>query len=34
MAAELIREHILMQVREEVPHAVSVMVEQYEEGRH
>jgi len=33
MAAELIREHILMQVREEVPHAVSVMVEQYEEGK-
>jgi GTP-binding protein Era len=33
MAAELIREQVLMQVREEVPHAVSVMVEQYEEGK-
>ena len=33
MAAELIREQILMQTREEVPHAVSVMVEQYEEGK-
>ncbi|MBI3646448.1 MAG: GTPase Era [Acidobacteriales bacterium] len=32
MAAELIREQILMQTREEVPHAVSVMVDQYEEG--
>ncbi len=33
MAAELIREQVLMQVREEVPHAVSVMVDQYEEGK-
>jgi GTPase len=32
MAAELIREHVLMQTQEEVPHAVSVVVEQYEEG--
>ncbi|MGA2004209.1 MAG: GTPase Era [Terriglobales bacterium] len=32
MAAELIREHVLMQTHEEVPHAVSVMVEQFEEG--
>jgi GTPase len=32
MAAELIREHVLMQTHEEVPHAVSVVVEQYEEG--
>lgn len=32
MAAELIREQILMQTREEVPHAVSVLVDQYEEG--
>ncbi len=32
MAAELIREHVLMQTHEEVPHAVSVLVEQYEEG--
>ena len=32
MAAELIREHVLMQTHEEVPHAVSVMIEQYEEG--
>ena len=33
MAAELIREQVLMQTREEVPHAVSVMVDQYEEGK-
>jgi GTPase len=33
MAAELIREQILMQTREEIPHAVSVMVDQYEEGK-
>ena len=33
MAAELIREHVLMQTHEEVPHAVSVLVEQFEEGR-
>ena len=32
MAAELIREHVLMQTHEEVPHAVSVVVEQYGEG--
>ena len=32
MAAELIREHVLMQTHEEVPHAVSVLVEQFEEG--
>ncbi|MGA9474594.1 MAG: GTPase Era, partial [Terriglobales bacterium] len=31
MAAELIREQVLMQTHEEVPHAVSVIVEQYEE---
>jgi GTP-binding protein Era len=32
MAAELIREHVLMHTHEEVPHAVTVRVEQYEEG--
>jgi len=32
MVAEAIREHVLFQAREEVPHAVSVMVEQYEES--
>ena len=32
MAAELIREQVLMQTHEEVPHAVGVMVEQFEEG--
>ncbi len=32
MAAELIREQVLMQTQEEVPHAVTVMVEQFEEG--
>jgi GTPase len=32
MVAETIREHVLFQAREEVPHAVSVMVEQYEES--
>jgi GTP-binding protein Era len=32
MAAELIREHVLMQTHEEVPHAVSVLIEQFEEG--
>lgn len=32
MVAEAIREHVLFQTREEVPHAVSVMVDQYEEG--
>jgi GTP-binding protein Era len=32
MVAELIREHVLMNTREEIPHAVSVMVDQFEEG--
>jgi GTP-binding protein Era len=32
MAAELIREHVLMQTHEEVPHAVSVAIEQFEES--
>lgn len=32
MVAEAIREHVLFQTREEVPHAVSVMVDQFEEG--
>jgi GTPase len=32
MASELIREHVLMHTHEEVPHAVSVVVEQFEEG--
>jgi GTPase len=32
MAAELIREQVLMQTQEEVPHAVSVLVEQFEES--
>ena len=32
MAAELIREHVLMQAHEEVPHAVSVLIEQFEES--
>jgi len=32
MAAETIREHVLMQTHEEVPHAVSVLVEQFEES--
>jgi GTP-binding protein Era len=32
MAAELIREHVLMHTHEEVPHAVTVKVEQFEEG--
>ena len=32
MAAEAIREHVLMQTREEVPHAVTVLVDQFEEG--
>jgi GTP-binding protein Era len=32
MAAELIREHVLMQTHEEVPHAVSVLIEQFEEN--
>ena len=33
MVGESIREHVLFQTREEVPHAVSVMVDQYEEGK-
>jgi GTPase len=32
MAAESIREHVLMQTHEEVPHAVSVLIEQFEES--
>jgi len=32
MAAELIREHVLMHTHEEVPHAVSVLIEQFEES--
>jgi GTP-binding protein Era len=32
MAAELIREHVLMHTHEEVPHAVSVLVDQFEES--
>jgi len=32
MAAETIREQVLLQTREEVPHAVTVMVDQFEEG--
>ncbi len=32
MAAELIREHVLMQTHEEVPHAVLVLIEQFEES--
>src|SRR5260370_35057417 len=32
MAWELIREHVLMQTHEEVPHAVSVLIEQFEES--
>jgi GTPase len=32
MAAELIRENVLMQTHEEVPHMVSVVVEQFEES--
>jgi GTPase len=31
MATELVREHVLMQTHEEVPHAVSVVIEQFEE---
>ena len=33
MAAETIREHVLMNTREEIPHAVGVIVDQYEEGK-
>ncbi len=32
MASELIREQVLFQTREEIPHAVSVVVDQFEEG--
>jgi GTP-binding protein Era len=32
MAAEAIREQLLLQTREEVPHAVTVMVDEFEEG--
>jgi GTP-binding protein Era len=32
MASELIREHVLMYAQEEVPHAVSVLIEQFEES--
>jgi len=33
MVSELIREQVLYQTREEVPHAVSVQVDQFEEGK-
>ena len=33
MAAELIREQLLMATSEEVPHSVTVLVEQFEEGK-
>jgi GTPase len=33
MAAELIREQLLMATNEEVPHSVTVVVEQFEEGK-
>jgi GTP-binding protein Era len=32
MASEMIREQVLMQTQEEVPHAVSVLIEQFDEG--
>jgi GTP-binding protein Era len=32
MASELIREQVLLQTREEVPHAVSVLVDEFEEA--
>jgi GTPase len=32
MAAELIREQVLLRIREEVPHSVTVVVEEFEEG--
>jgi GTPase len=32
MASELIREHVLMYAQEEVPHAVSILIEQFEES--
>ena len=33
MAAELIREQVLLQTSEEVPHQTTVMIEQFEEGK-
>ena len=33
MAAEIIREQVLLDTKEEVPYATTVMVEQFEEGR-
>jgi GTP-binding protein Era len=33
MASEIIREQVLLETREEVPHATTVMVEQFEEGK-
>ena len=33
MAAETIREQVLLETREEVPHATTVLVEQFEEGK-
>ncbi len=33
MAAEMIREQVLLATKEEVPHATTVIVEQFEEGR-
>jgi GTP-binding protein Era len=33
MAAEIIRERILLETKEEVPYAVTVVVEQFEEGK-
>ena len=33
MAAETIREQVLLETREEVPHATTVMVERFEEGK-
>jgi len=33
MAAELIREQVLLATNEEVPHSTTVMIEQFEEGR-
>ena len=33
MASEIIREQVLLETREEVPHATTVMVERFEEGK-
>ena len=33
MASEIIRERVLLETREEVPHATTVVVEQFEEGK-